>query len=108
PGHVAPQVVQAGQPGGWLALLLAVGVGGWYAGRTLAQAGLHVLCGLGLAAGVLAACTAATGDAGRWLSYHTLTASWALLGVVILAGTARTSGAAVGFRAAAWVGAVAA
>src|SRR5262249_56410467 len=78
PANLAPQVAQAGHLGGWLSLLLAVVVGGWYAGRALAQAGPHVLCGLGLAAGVLGACTAAHWGR-QWLTHPTLPSSRAPL-----------------------------
>jgi hypothetical protein len=85
PGALDPGVLQAGEAGGWLALLLALGAAAWHAGRTLARGGIHVLCGLGLAVGVLTACTAADADhGGRWLAYHVLLGAWAAAGAATL------------------------
>ena len=77
-------VAQAGHPGGWVALLLTLGVAVAYAGRTLAPRGLSNL---------LVRSRAGRWCPGRlhrrvqdevngnWLAYHILTASWAILGV---------------------------
>src|SRR5207302_11139232 len=54
-------VLQAGEAAGWLALLAAVAASLWHLRQTVAQTSVHMLCGLGLALGVLLACTA-----GRW------------------------------------------
>src|SRR5205823_10908615 len=55
PGAVSASVQQAGTGWGWLALLAALVAAVWYVGRTLARGAVHILCGLGLALGVLAA-----------------------------------------------------
>ncbi|MCI0461466.1 MAG: hypothetical protein L0Z62_31330 [Gemmataceae bacterium] len=81
-----PHVIQAGTYWGWLALLLTIAAAVWHAGRILARGRLHVLCILGLALGVLTACTVAEGTRDGWLAYHTLTAAWALTGAAVLAG----------------------
>ncbi len=87
PGRPGEGVVQAGHAAGWAALALTLVAVAVYAGRTLARGATHGLCGLGLAVGVLAACTAARWDgAGQWLAYHTLTVGWAALGAVVVAG----------------------
>ena len=79
PGSLPETVAQAGRPGSWVALLLASAVATVFAGRMVA--GVHVLCGLGLAVGVLCAATAAKWDRENWLAYHTLAVSWLVLGV---------------------------
>src|SRR5262249_17706949 len=58
--HASVQL--AGEGWGWLSLLVALVAAGWYAGRTLARGGIHMLCGLGLALGVLTACAASAWD----------------------------------------------
>src|SRR5262249_28406627 len=88
PGSPPVQVGQAGGPLGWVGLLLAGVVAVAYAGRALISLRIHLLCGLGLAVGVLAACSAARSDSSLWLAYHVLALAWVLLGVMIL-GTAR-------------------
>src|SRR5207248_931517 len=45
-----------------------------------------VLGGLGLAVGVLAACSTAHVDPGDWRAYHVLTLSWAAVGGLLLGG----------------------
>src|SRR5207249_3762863 len=46
----------------------------------------HILAGLGLALGVLAACSAnLSADAGTWVPFHVLIAAWMGTGLVILA-----------------------
>jgi hypothetical protein len=113
PGELLQAVVDAGRWPGWLALGLAVAAGAWYAARALRQGRVHLLCGLGLALGVLAACTAANADQGGWLSYHVLTAAWAAVAVLALAHGARPARFAVETRLPAgahltWVAGVAA
>jgi hypothetical protein len=85
PGAPPAAVAQAGHAAGWLALLLAGLAAGWYARALLAAAAAHLPGVLGLAVGVLAACTAARWDAGGWLAYHVLTACWSALGLGLLA-----------------------
>jgi hypothetical protein len=111
PGALPPQVPQAGHALGWLALMLAMAAGLGYAGRGLLRSALHLLASLGLALGVLAACTAAHFDGGDFLAYHALTAAWAALGVLFLAGgmvaaCRGDSGTEAGRGFAAWVIAV--
>src|SRR5262249_59172207 len=86
PGTTSPIVRQAGDLWGWLSLLAALAVAVCHAGRTLARGGVHVLCLLGLGAGVLLACSAASFDeSGTWLAYHVLMATWTLTAVGTLA-----------------------
>ncbi len=104
PGHLMPLVNQAGEWPGWVSLLLAVAVAWGYARRMPGFAGVHLLGGLGLALGVLLACTAARWDDQNFLAYHVLTVSWALLGGALLTQARRSSADAARV---AWVVAVA-
>jgi hypothetical protein len=74
-----------GHGGGWLALALsataALGQLAWVAPRLR----VHVLGLCGLAMGVLSGCLAAWWDAGSWLSFHVLMATWCLLGLAAVA-----------------------
>src|SRR5207244_1056430 len=82
PHPVLPSVLQAGQLWSWLALLATLAVAAWYAGRALSGAAVHLLAGLGLVGGVLAACSVSAWDReAPWLGYHTLLASWTLTGL---------------------------
>jgi hypothetical protein len=66
---------------GWPALLLAAVAAFWHARQIAPERRLDVI-GIGwLSAGVLLACHVWRWDSGNWLSYHVLTASWALLGL---------------------------
>jgi hypothetical protein len=97
PGELAPEVSQADGPLAWFVLALSV-VAVWaYARAVPGTMPVHVLGLLLLAAGVLAACTAAGGDNGRWLSLHVLTVCWAACGVVLpaLCRQRQASGAAL-------------
>jgi hypothetical protein len=84
PGDLPPSVAQAGELWGWLSLLAALAAASWHVGRRLGPVGTHVLCLLGLGAGVLAACTAARADAQDWLAYHTLMDAWAVAAAAVL------------------------
>src|SRR5262249_11668641 len=86
PDPVHPQVLDAGLPWGWVALALTTAAAAWHAGRVLLRGRVHVLCALGVALAVLAACTAGHMDRGNWLAYHVLTAGLALTGAGALAG----------------------
>lgn len=89
PGSLPEAMARLAEAPGWLALLLAVAAAGWYLWRTLPGELLHVVVGLGLGAGVLAACRA--GQLGGraadvpWAEYHTLCIAWTLVGLVVLA-----------------------
>ena len=75
-------------PQGWIGLVLTAAVAAWYLRQTLPADLLHVLGGLAVAAGVLAACSAASlyqHPGGPWIAYHTLTTAWAAAGLVVLA-----------------------
>ena len=85
PNALPPEVGQAGEWRGWLALLLALAASAWHAGRVLARGGVVVFCGLGLALGVLAACSTARVHPGDWRPYHVLMVSWAAIGSGVLA-----------------------
>src|SRR5262249_43830138 len=91
PAPIHDHVLAAGQPWGWVALFLATAAALWHAGQMLARGRLHVLCTLGLALGVLAACTMAWLDRGDWLAYHVLMVGCALTGTATLAGGWRAS-----------------
>ncbi len=96
PYPVAESVRQAGQVWSWLALLAALVVGVWYAGKTLAAGAGHIVRGLGLAVGILAACTVTTWQQGApWLGYYMLLLAWVLTGwATLLMGWLRTGAAA--------------
>jgi len=75
-------------PAGWVALVLTGVVAAWYLWQVRPQQGIDVLAGLGLGGGVLYACLVAGGigpAAGGWAAYHVLTASWAVVGLIVLA-----------------------
>jgi hypothetical protein len=94
PGWLPAWMAGLGAAPGWLALGMAAVCAAWYLRQTLPGNLLHVLGGLGLGAGVLAACAVATWDPpstrhSAWLAYHTLVAAWAstclaLLGIAWL------------------------
>ena len=75
-------VIQAGSPLGWLTWAAATVAAAWRVHRRPGHLSAGLLVGCGLAAGVLAACSAAPWDQGHWLAYHILMASW-----VVVAGT---------------------
>jgi hypothetical protein len=73
---------------GWPALFLATAAAFWYLQQTAPVRRLDVLGIFGLSAGVLLACVAAQWDTGNWLSYHVLSASWAVIGLAgVVAGS---------------------
>lgn len=87
PGWITRPMAQVSDLPGWLGLLLAAAAAAWYLRQVLPGNLLHVLGGLGLGAGVLAACsTTDLGDRGgsAWLPYHTLTTAWAAVGLSLL------------------------
>jgi hypothetical protein len=86
PEASALRIAQAGTLWGWLALLTALAATIWHVTQTVARTTVHVLCVLGLAAGVLAACTVTAWRPDLpWLGYHTLTVAWAVTGGLALA-----------------------
>jgi hypothetical protein len=75
-------------PAGWLALLLAAGAAAWYLRQVSPQDLFHVLGGVALGIGVLAACASAHGSPGLlsklnvpWLPYHVLMTALAAIGL---------------------------
>jgi hypothetical protein len=81
PEALPGDLVRVGEVWGWAALVLAMVAAVWYLGQVAARLGAHLVGGLGLALGVLLACTASRWDRGDWLSYHVLTASWTAVGM---------------------------
>jgi hypothetical protein len=82
PGKALPEELLPDYPGaGWPALLLAATAAFWYCHQVAPGRRIDVLGVFGLSAGVLFACLAAPLDAGNWLSYHVLSAAWAVLGL---------------------------
>jgi hypothetical protein len=87
PGEPFPAaLVPIGHVGGWLALLLPAAAALWYADQAEPRARGHLLIAGCMGLGILAACSAAAGaHPGDWLAYHVLTATWAGLGLAVLA-----------------------
>src|SRR5262249_21341449 len=85
PGAVPASVADADGLMGWLTLGLSALAVLAHLGLTHWHEGVRVPGSLGVAAGVLLACTAAHFDAGDWLSYHPLTMAWAGLATLFLA-----------------------
>jgi len=78
-------LLQAGSLAGWMGLLATLSLSGWY--TRLPGSGwktIHVLGIGGFLVGILAACTAARWDVDGWLAYHTLSLTWAMVGLVLL------------------------
>jgi hypothetical protein len=74
-------------PPGWLGLLLAAAAAAWYLRQTLPGREFHVLGGLALGAGILAACARIPPDAAsdaNWVAYHTLLTAWSAAAIVLL------------------------
>src|SRR5262249_10228886 len=86
PPELPETVRQGGTAAGWLALIAAVVPAAWYAGRRLLHRAVPILSGLGVAMGILVACTAARWDTRDWLAYHVLTAAWCAVGAATLLG----------------------
>jgi hypothetical protein len=82
---LAPDLAQVGEAGGWLALILAFAAALWFADQVLPRNRVHILVLFGLALGVLAACALGPLDPGNWLSFHALTVTWCLTGLLTLA-----------------------
>ena len=76
-------------PQGWIGLLLTAAAAAWYLRQTQPGSLLHVLGGLAVGAGVLAACGVASiyrpAPADSWIAYHTLTTAWAAAGLIVFA-----------------------
>jgi hypothetical protein len=85
PGEPSVVVTHAGGPAGWAALLLGVIAAGWYGERSRTPGTLHELCALGLALGILLACSIAAFTDNFWLAYHVLMGLLAALGLAVLA-----------------------
>jgi hypothetical protein len=93
----APEVsvnllTQVGRAEGWIALLVVLLAAGWHAERSRAPGSIHELGILGIALGILAACSTAAAWQDGWLAYHVLLGSWAVAGLAVLAGSRRTGG----------------
>jgi hypothetical protein len=85
PGEPVPQsLAAAGNVWGWVALALALGAAAWHLSRTHPRRLVHLLGGMGLGVGALAACAVARDTADTWPAYHLLTASWAAAGLIVL------------------------
>ena len=87
PDHLPDALSRLAEAPGWMGLVLTAAAAGWYLRETLPGKLLHVLAGLGLGAGALGACRAtmlADRTLWPWPEYHTLTAAWAILGVLLL------------------------
>jgi len=89
PADLPGWAAQVAEAPGWIAVLLAALAAAWYLRQVSPNNLCHVVGGLGLGVGVLATCSMAnwTGPipSGNWLAYHVLTASWAAVGLVVLA-----------------------
>jgi hypothetical protein len=86
PGQLPPGLESFGAPWGWLAFGLAVAAAFWHLDQAAARIGAHLVGALGMALGVLMACTLARWDTGNWLTYHALMAAWTLAGATLLVG----------------------
>lgn len=88
PGRLPAWLGQAGEPAGWLALLLIAASAAWYLCRSSPRALTHVVACLGLGGGILAACACARWNLGTalgdWLAYHMLEATWAAVAFAVL------------------------
>ncbi|NQU24237.1 MAG: hypothetical protein HQ567_23390 [Candidatus Nealsonbacteria bacterium] len=82
-------MTQLAEVPGWLGLLLTTAAAAWYLRQAMPAGLTHVLGGLGLGAGVLAAChTPLLVDrpaSNLWLEYHTLIVAWTVVGLIVLA-----------------------
>ncbi len=86
PGAPFPaQNLGAGQLWGWLALILALMATAGYALQVVPPMLVHVLCGFGLAFGVLNASVLARSGGSNWPAFHALLAAWTGAGPVALA-----------------------
>jgi len=74
---------------GWLGLLLTAAAAAWYLRQVRPEGLMHVLGGLSLGGGILAACAATTANGLNgprpWLELHTLMTAWAAAALVVLA-----------------------
>ncbi len=75
PDVLDPSLIQAGRLWGWLTFAIAVLPAVWHFHRSLTLDVEHLVGILGLAIGVLAACTLADRLDSSWIGYRTLTAS---------------------------------
>ena len=101
PGWLPPWMNELAAPQGWIGLLLTAAAAAWYLRQTQPSSLLHVLGGLAVGAGVLAACRVASiyrhAPADSWIAYHALTTAWAAAGLIVFA----THGGKVGAKKAA-------
>lgn len=74
-----------GEVWGWFALILASAATWWYVEQMSPSRRPHILVLIGLELSILLAFSASKWDTGDWLAYHVLTASWCLLGGLLLA-----------------------
>src|SRR5262249_18063627 len=76
PDNVPDSVIEADGIWGWMTLLAATAVALGHVRLTRMHGGAHIIGSQGMAAGIMAACTAAQWDNGQWLAYHILTLGW--------------------------------
>jgi len=88
PSHLPGWMTELSTAAGWIGMLLCAAAAGWYTHRAVPGNYLHVLGGLGLGCGVLAACYTANFCPptvwNDWLQYHTLTTAWAALATLLV------------------------
>ncbi len=89
PDSLPPWMNDLAAPQGWIGLLLTAAVAAWYLRQAQPGSLLHVLGGLAVGAGVLAACCVASiyppASADSWIAYHALTTAWAAAGLIVFA-----------------------
>jgi len=81
-----PLPSEFGGVGSWLALVIAMTAAGWFFSEFAPSRIIHLVGCFGLGVGILSACFVCQewDYNGTWLSYHVLTASWWVGGVVML------------------------
>jgi hypothetical protein len=86
PAALSEGWLAVGHFSGWLALVLTLVAAFWYAEQIVPRNRGQVLVAFGLAAGIVAACTASGRDpSAAWLGYHVLLTAWAGTGLALAA-----------------------
>jgi len=89
PGRLPLWMTELAAPQGWIGLLLTAAVSAWYLRQRQPGSLLHVLGGLAVGVGVLAACGVTTVYRPAldhpWIAHHVLTTAWAAAGLIVLA-----------------------